>query len=101
VGVRAHTCTFISVAAAHVVRGRWCVQVAVPELVAKTLTYPERVFEHNLVRLRAHVRSGPDVHPGANYVVAPDGRKTYAQPLFEGASRGKAKTHGSHAKGGR
>src|ERR1700722_13328481 len=43
-------------------------QVAVPERVAKILTYPERVFEHNIPRLRQHVINGPDIHPGANYV---------------------------------
>ncbi|KAI8580455.1 hypothetical protein K450DRAFT_237114 [Umbelopsis ramanniana AG] len=43
-------------------------QVAVPERVAKILTYPERVFEHNIHRLRQHVINGPDIHPGANYV---------------------------------
>lgn len=44
-------------------------QVAVPERVAKVLTYPERVTVHNISRLRQAVRNGCDVHPGANYVV--------------------------------
>ena len=43
-------------------------EVAVPERVAKVLTYPERVTEHNLEVLRSAVRNGCDVHPGANYV---------------------------------
>ncbi|KAG0249377.1 hypothetical protein BG011_009370 [Mortierella polycephala] len=43
-------------------------QVAVPELVAKNLTYPERVTTHNIDRLRSAIRNGSDVHPGANYV---------------------------------
>lgn len=43
-------------------------QVAVPKLVAKKLTYPQRVFEHNLDKLKAAVRNGPDVWPGAHYV---------------------------------
>jgi len=43
-------------------------QVAVPKLVAKRLTYPERVFEQNLDKLRAAVRNGPDVWPGAHYI---------------------------------
>ncbi|KAF9083486.1 hypothetical protein BGX23_011391 [Mortierella sp. AD031] len=43
-------------------------QVAVPELVAKNLTYPERVTNHNITRLRHAITNGTDVHPGANYV---------------------------------
>ncbi|KAJ2310600.1 DNA-directed RNA polymerase III subunit C1 (rpo31) [Coemansia sp. RSA 2705] len=43
-------------------------EVAVPERVAKILTYPERVTPHNIERLRALVRRGPDSHPGANTV---------------------------------
>lgn len=41
-----------------------------PQRVAKILTYPERVTLNNLDVLRQAVRNGPDVHPGANYVVA-------------------------------
>lgn len=40
-------------------------QVAVPQLVAKNLTYPERVHRHNIEKLRQCVRNGPDVWPGA------------------------------------
>ncbi|GAA6029739.1 hypothetical protein JCM8097_001026 [Rhodosporidiobolus ruineniae] len=43
-------------------------QVAVPERVAKILTYPERVTAHNIERLRAAVRNGTEVHPGANFI---------------------------------
>ncbi|OZJ06503.1 hypothetical protein BZG36_00634 [Bifiguratus adelaidae] len=45
-------------------------QVAVPELVAKILTYPERVFSHNIDRLKRAIINGPNVHPGANYLVS-------------------------------
>ncbi|KZV97740.1 beta and beta-prime subunits of DNA dependent RNA-polymerase [Exidia glandulosa HHB12029] len=45
-------------------------EVAVPQRVAKILTYPERVTSSNIETLRIAVRNGPDVHPGANYVVA-------------------------------
>ncbi|POW18023.1 hypothetical protein PSTT_00252 [Puccinia striiformis] len=45
-------------------------EVAVPDRVAKILTYPERVTPHNIDRLRQCVRNGPDIHPGANYLVA-------------------------------
>lgn len=43
-------------------------QVAVPERVAKVLTYPERVTEVNTERLRQAIRNGWDKHPGAAYV---------------------------------
>ncbi len=45
-------------------------EVAVPERVAKIVTYPERVTSHNLVILQKAIRNGCDVHPGANYVTA-------------------------------
>ena len=45
-------------------------EVAVPERVAKVLTYPERVTAHNIEGLKTAVRNGCDVHPGANYVTA-------------------------------
>ncbi|KAJ2125786.1 DNA-directed RNA polymerase III subunit C1 (rpo31) [Coemansia sp. RSA 720] len=40
-------------------------EVAVPERVAKILTYPEVVTPHNMERMRVLIRRGPDVHPGA------------------------------------
>lgn len=43
-------------------------QVAVPEHVAKVLSYPEVVNEHNIEILRQCVKNGPDVHPGANFL---------------------------------
>ncbi|KAK7754702.1 DNA-directed RNA polymerase III subunit C1 (rpo31) [Diatrype stigma] len=48
-------------------------QVAVPILVAKNLTYPERVHRENIGKLRQCVLNGPDVHPGANAVLKTDG----------------------------
>ncbi|KAI0786519.1 beta and beta-prime subunits of DNA dependent RNA-polymerase [Abortiporus biennis] len=45
-------------------------EVAVPERVAKILTYPERVTVHNIDNLKKAIRNGCDVHPGANYVTA-------------------------------
>ncbi|KAM6495517.1 hypothetical protein JOM56_008223 [Amanita muscaria] len=50
-------------------------EVAVPERVAKVLTYPERVTPYNIERLRLAVRNGPDSHPGANYVARGDNKK--------------------------
>ncbi|KIY66237.1 beta and beta-prime subunits of DNA dependent RNA-polymerase [Cylindrobasidium torrendii FP15055 ss-10] len=50
-------------------------EVAVPERVAKILTYPERVTPHNVEKLRRAVRNGPEVHPGANFVARGDVKK--------------------------
>ncbi|KAF5321814.1 hypothetical protein D9619_000944 [Psilocybe cf. subviscida] len=50
-------------------------EVAVPERVAKVLTYPERVTPHNIQNLRKAVRNGTDVHPGANFVARGDNKK--------------------------
>ncbi|CAM1500867.1 Fc.00g100290.m01.CDS01 [Cosmosporella sp. VM-42] len=47
-------------------------QVAVPILVAKNLTYPERVQLHNIEKLRACVKNGPTVWPGAVQVIKKD-----------------------------
>lgn len=44
-------------------------QVGVPVHVAKVLTYPERVNKYNIELMRRLVQNGPDVHPGANFVV--------------------------------
>jgi DNA-directed RNA polymerase III subunit RPC1 len=44
-------------------------QIAVPDRVAKILTYPDKVNSHNIDKLRNAIRNGPDVHPGANHVV--------------------------------
>jgi DNA-directed RNA polymerase beta' subunit len=46
------------------------VQVAVPLLVAKTMTYPEKVTQHNIERMRQLVLTGAEVWPGAFYVIA-------------------------------
>ena len=52
-------------------------QVGVPERVAMTLTYPERVTPYNIDRLRKNVQNGPDIHPGAIYVTPNDGFKKF------------------------
>ncbi|KAK0709400.1 RNA polymerase-like protein [Lasiosphaeria miniovina] len=50
-------------------------QVAVPLLVAKNLTYPERVNRNNIEKLRSCVLNGPTVWPGAEGLVKKDGIK--------------------------
>lgn len=44
-------------------------EVAVPERVAKILTYPERVFAHNIDEMKRAILNGCDIHPGANFVI--------------------------------
>lgn len=43
-------------------------QVGVPVLVAKVMTYPEKVNRYNIEKLRKLIINGPDVHPGANLI---------------------------------
>ncbi len=50
-------------------------EVGVPIEVAKILTVPERVNKFNIQELRELVIRGPFEHPGANYVIRPDGRR--------------------------
>lgn len=47
-------------------------QVAVPILVAKNLTYPERVQRNNIDKLRECVKNGPNIWPGAQQIVKQD-----------------------------
>ncbi|MAE21590.1 MAG: hypothetical protein CMK92_04090 [Pseudomonas sp.] len=44
-------------------------EAEVPIYQCMKLTYPERVNAYNIVRLTQAVYNGPDVYPGANYVV--------------------------------
>ncbi|KAJ3528006.1 hypothetical protein NM208_g10426 [Fusarium decemcellulare] len=44
-------------------------EVAIPQLVATNLTYPERVQRHNIEKLQKCVRNGPSVWPGAQQVL--------------------------------
>ncbi|GLJ45066.1 hypothetical protein SUGI_0948710 [Cryptomeria japonica] len=52
-------------------------EVAVPILMALTLTYPERVSCHNIEKLRQRVSNGAFKYPGANFIVYPDGTRLY------------------------
>jgi DNA-directed RNA polymerase II subunit RPB1 len=49
--------------------------VGVPRTIARNLTYPEVVTPFNYQRMRQLVMNGPDVHPGANYVIRDDGTR--------------------------
>ena len=48
-------------------------QVGVPYSIARNLTYPERVTPYNISYLQELVRNGPNVHPGARFVVRDTG----------------------------
>src|SRR5437870_2756730 len=50
-------------------------EVGVPESVALKLTIPEVVTEWNIERLKELVMNGPNMYPGANYIIRPDGVK--------------------------
>lgn len=54
-------------------------QLAVPELMAKVMTYPEKVTEVNIEKMKRFVINGPDKHPGANFVEHSDGNKVFLQ----------------------
>ena len=49
-------------------------QVAIPQLVAKILTYPERANHKNISKLRQLVANGPYKYPGAVYIIKPMGK---------------------------
>lgn len=48
-------------------------QVAVPQLVAKNLTYPERVQRQNVEKLKQCIKNGSDVWPGAQFIIKTHG----------------------------
>ena len=50
-------------------------EVGVPEAVAKRLSIPEKYSKLNAKFLNELVLNGSDKHPGANYVIRPDGVK--------------------------
>ena len=50
-------------------------EVGIPQSVAMELTVPEKVTEWNKEWLLSLVKNGPKEYPGANYVIAPDGKK--------------------------
>lgn len=56
-------------------------QVVVPLWVARRMTYPERVCEANIERLRAAIRTGPEEHPGACFTRSRDGRGKFLGAL--------------------
>jgi len=50
-------------------------EVGVPEMIATEVTVPIYVTPWNIEEMKKYIRNGPKMHPGANYVERPDGRK--------------------------
>lgn len=50
-------------------------EVGVPEMIAKEVTVPVYVTDWNIDDMKVHIENGPEIHPGANYVIRPDERK--------------------------
>jgi DNA-directed RNA polymerase II subunit RPB1 len=50
-------------------------EVGVPRSIARTLTYPETVTPYNVHKLHQLVKNGPNMHPGAKYVIRDTGER--------------------------
>ena len=50
-------------------------EVGVPRSIARTLTYPETVTPYNIHKLHQLVKNGPNLHPGAKYVIRDGGER--------------------------
>ena len=50
-------------------------EVGIPKTVALELTVPERVTEWNIDWLKSLIKNGPEVYPGANYIITEEGKK--------------------------
>ena len=48
-------------------------EVGVPEMIAKEVTVPAYVNDWNIDEIKTYVENGPDVHPGANYMITESG----------------------------
>ena len=50
-------------------------EVGVPEMIAKEVTVPAYVNDWNIDDIKKYVENGPDVHPGANYMITESGNR--------------------------
>jgi DNA-directed RNA polymerase subunit A' len=55
-------------------------EVGIPDRVASEMTITINVTDRNTEEARQYVANGPEVHPGANYVKRPDGRRLKVTP---------------------
>ena len=60
-------------------------EVAIPEHVAKTMTFPERATEYNILKMRQAVRNGQRRWPGANMIIKQ--RTNFKQSTRHGSHR--------------
>ena len=65
-------------------------EIGVPLVFAKRLTFPEPVTEYNVDILRQAVINGPDQHPGASHVEMEDGTLSSLEVLSPEARRSLA-----------
>ena len=54
-------------------------EVGIPYSVAMNVTYPEKVFDLNIDRLRENVKNGPNIYPGAKFIIK-NGKKIKIDP---------------------
>ncbi len=69
-------------------------EVGLPLDIAKRLTIPEVVSPWNIDRLKRLVLNGPNIHPGANYVIRPDGVKIRLDYVADRASIAESLSYG-------
>ncbi|WP_296808923.1 DNA-directed RNA polymerase subunit A' [uncultured Methanobrevibacter sp.] len=50
-------------------------EVGVPEMIAKEVTVPAYINDWNIDEIRTYVENGPDVHPGASYMISESGNR--------------------------
>ena len=50
-------------------------EVGVPEMIAKEVTVPVYVNDWNIDEIKTYIENGPDVHPGANYMITESGNR--------------------------
>ncbi|VDN35105.1 unnamed protein product, partial [Cylicostephanus goldi] len=61
-------------------------EIGIPEIFAKKLTFTEPINIFNKAHMRQLVCNGPNVHPGANYVVNSSNKKQMLDGMFPGFS---------------
>eukprot|EP00792_Barthelona_sp_PAP020_P007080 TRINITY_DN3101_c1_g5_i2.p1 TRINITY_DN3101_c1_g5~~TRINITY_DN3101_c1_g5_i2.p1 ORF type:complete len:1531 (+),score=458.12 TRINITY_DN3101_c1_g5_i2:3277-7869(+) len=67
-------------------------EIGVPQVFAKTLTYPEPVTELNVESMRTAVENGPNVYPGANFIELSNGRLINLSTCSQAKRTGLAKS---------
>ncbi|MBP2200947.1 DNA-directed RNA polymerase subunit A' [Methanococcus voltae] len=68
-------------------------EVGIPELIAKELTVPEKVTEHNIDHIKELLKNGSEIHPGVNYVIKTIKNKEGKQENFSIRVSDKNKEH--------